>query len=228
MKEQFSAPIASITVDCVIFGFRNDALEVLLVKRSSEPESGTWALPGGFMEKDETVEIAAERVLQLMTGVSDIFMRQTGVFSAIDRHPIDRVITVGFMALINPDKFSLQSREHASEAKWFTAADVSNLPFDHADIVKQSLQQLRSEIRYQPVGFELLPERFTLRELQLLYEAIAGETLDRRNFRRKIKAMDMLVELKEKRTGAHKSADLFRFDQKKYDQLVAKGFAFQL
>lgn len=228
MKEQFSAPIASITVDCVIFGFRDNGLEILLVKRSSEPETGKWALPGGFIEKDETVEQGAERVLQMMAGLSDIFMRQTGVFSAVDRHPMGRVITIGFMALINPSHFSLSSKEHASEAKWYAINDLPLLPFDHQKILDQSLEQLRNEVKFQPVGFELLPEKFTMRELQLLYEAIAGSALDRRNFRRKIKAMDMLVELKEKRSGAHKSADLFRFDQKKYDQLVANGFAFQL
>lgn len=228
MKLQYYKPIASITVDCVIFGFNEDKLKILAIKRSSKPESGKWALPGGFMEKGESLEQAADRVLEMLTGVEGIYMEQIQAFSNVKRHPEGRVVTIGFFALINPENFELKPSKHASEAEWFELDDMPTLAFDHEDIFDAGLSMLRREIKLRPIGFELLPTKFTLTDLQKLYEAIIEGDLDRRNFRRKIKAMGFLKELKEKRKGAHVGATLYKFDARKYKKLVKDGFSFSI
>jgi 8-oxo-dGTP diphosphatase len=222
---QYQPPIASITVDCVLFGFNEGKLKVLLIKRASDPEAGKCALPGGFMEKEETLESAAQRVLEMLTGVSDVFMQQLKVFSALDRHPFERVITVAYYALVNPDNYPLKPSWHASEAYWWELDKLPALSFDHKEIVKTAIQTLKKDIQVKPLGFELLPQKFTLRELQDLYEAILGNQLDRRNFRRKLKALAILKELDEVKKGAHRDASLYSFNKKAYDKLVKEGYA---
>lgn len=222
---QYHPPIASITVDCVIFGFNEGKLKVLLIKRASDPEAGKWALPGGFMEPEETLETAAQRVLEMLTGVSDIYMQQLKVFSAPDRHPSARVITVAYYALVNPDNYPLKPSWHASEARWCELDRLPSLGFDHKEILNTAAQTLKKDIQVKPLGFELLPKKFTLRELQDLYESILGNKLDRRNFRRKLKALAILDELKEVKKGAHRDASLYSFNKKAYNKLVKEGYA---
>jgi 8-oxo-dGTP diphosphatase len=224
MTLQYNPPIASVTVDCVLFGFKAGQLKVLLIKRASEPEAGKWALPGGFIEKEETAEAAAQRVLEMLTGVSDVFMQQLKVFSGLKRNPVARVITVSFYALINPDNYPLNPSWHASEAFWYELDKIPTLGFDHNEILDTAINTLRKDIQIKPIGFELLPPKFTLKELQDLYEAILLKKLDRRNFRRKIKVLDILKELKEVKKGAHKDATLYSFDKEAYDRLMAEGY----
>ncbi|MCX6181796.1 MAG: NUDIX domain-containing protein, partial [Bacteroidetes bacterium] len=221
---QFNPPLASITVDCVLFGFIEGELNVLLIKRGSEPELGKWALPGGFMEKDEDVDLAAARVLELLTGVKDVFMQQFHVFGKPNRHPLARVVTVGYYALIDANHQKLKPSWHASETAWVNISKMPKLAFDHMEIFESALKTLQKELNISPIVFELLPTKFTLRELQNLFEIILGKTLDRRNFRRRLKIMDILVELDEVRPGAHVGATLFKFDKKKYKALEAEGF----
>jgi 8-oxo-dGTP diphosphatase len=228
MRVQFLEPVASITVDCVIFGFDGKKLEVLLIKRGSDPEAGKWALPGGFMEKFENLDQAAERVLENLTGVTNVYVEQFQTFGRIDRHPLARVVTVGYYALIDSTHQQLKPSWHASETQWFEIHDLPKLGFDHKEIFEAALKTLKRELTIRPIGFELLPKKFTLTDLQNLYEIILGENLDRRNFRRKIKSMGILTELKEVRPGAHIGATLYKFDKKQYNSLKSKGFDFKL
>ena len=225
MNLQYQPPIASITVDCVLFGFNEGKLKVLLIKRASDPEAGKWALPGGFMEPSETLETAAQRVLEMLTGVSDVFMQQLKVFSDLDRHPSARVITVAHYALVNPDNYPLKPSWHASEAYWCELDRLPVLGFDHKEILETAEKTLKKDIQVKPLGFELLPQKFTLKELQDLYEAILGNKLDRRNFRRKLKSLAILKELDEVKKGAHRDASLYSFNKKAYDKLVKEGYA---
>jgi 8-oxo-dGTP diphosphatase len=228
MKLQYVSPVASITVDCVIFGFDGKKIEILLIKRGSEPEMGKWALPGGFIEKEETLDDAATRVLSLLTGMSTIYMEQFHTFGSLNRHPLGRVITVAYYALVDSTNYKLQPSWHASETEWFDIAEIPKLGFDHKEIVTTALKTLKKEISIRPIGFELLPSKFTLTDLQNLYEVILGQSLDRRNFRRKLKAMDILIELDEMRPGAHIGATLYKFNKKRYTSLVSEGFDFRL
>ena len=178
---QYNPPLASITVDCVLFGFNEGKLKVLLIKRSSDPEMGKWALPGGYLEKDETLEKTAQRVLEMLTGLSNIYMEQLKSFSALDRNPLARVITMAYYALVNPANYPLKPSWHASEAYWCELDRLPNLGFDHKKILDTAISFLKKGIQVKPVGFELLPLKFTLKELQDLYEAILGKKMDRRN-----------------------------------------------
>jgi 8-oxo-dGTP diphosphatase len=224
MNVQFKPPVASITVDCVIFGFNEKKLQVLLIKRSSVPEKGKWALPGGFMELNETSDQAANRVLEQLTGVTNIYMDQVRLYSGVKRHPMARVVTIGYYALINPALYNLKPNIHASDARWFDLDEVPEFPFDHAEIFRDALAFLKRDIRLKPIGFKLLPKKFTLSELQELYEAILDESLDRRNFRKKIKNLDILKELDEVRKGRHKDAFLYKFDKAAYEKFLKRGF----
>lgn len=225
MQVQYSNPVASITTDCVIFGFKENRLNVLLIKRAFDPEKDKWSLPGGFMEKEESLENCAQRILHKLTGVSDIYLEQFQVFSKIDRHPIDRVITAGFYALVNPEKYPLNPSWFASEAYWCEVDRMPSLAFDHQEIFEKALNKLKINVRIQPIGFELLSEKFTMKELQNLYEAILNRPLDRRNFRKKIKTLGILIELNEFKKGAHKDAMLYRFVPEAYKKLEEDGFA---
>ncbi|MFM7021954.1 MAG: NUDIX hydrolase [Flavobacteriales bacterium] len=228
MKVQFNEPVASITVDCVLFGFIDGKLNVLLIKRSSDPESGKWALPGGFLEKGEAIDDAAERVLELLTGVNNVFMQQFHTFGNPSRHPIARVVTVGYYALIDAGHHQLKPSWHASETAWFDINEMPKLAFDHNEIFNGALKTLQKELNITPLIFELLPAKFTLSDLQSLFEIILGKTMDRRNFRRRLKTMDILTELDEVRPGAHVGATLFKFNKKRYKELEAEGFDFSL
>lgn len=221
--------IKNISIDCVVFGFENNNLEVLLIKRKRNPEKGSWALPGGFVLKSETLDEAAVRILEETSNVKNIYLEQVHTFSEIDRFPTRRVITVNYFALINPEKHFLKPGVDTTDVLWKKVNEKEKLPFDHDRILMKSLNQLKQRIRYKPIGFELLPKKFSLTQLQSLYECILNEKLDKRNFRKKILSLNMLIPLEEHQKGvSHRAARLYRFDSKAYKMLKKKGFDFQL
>ncbi len=215
-------------VDCIIFGFDEEDLKILLIKRDFEPEKGKWSLMGGFMKKDETFDEAANRVLYKLTGFKDIYMEQLYAFGKVDRDPVERTISVAYYALINIKNHDKELIEKYS-AKWFTISKAPKLIFDHNKMVKRAILRLRRRTSTNPVGFDLLPEKFTMRQLQKLYEAILDDKLDKRNFVNKINAMDVLIKLDEKDMNtSRKGSYLYKFDKEKYGEKVMDGFAFKL
>jgi len=229
MPFTYPYPRAALTVDCVVFGFDEGALKVLLIRRGIEPFKNRWALPGGFVHPDETLDAAARRELQEETGLRDVYQEQLYTFGEIERDPRERVISVAYFALVRRADHLPAAATDAAEAAWFEVENVPALSFDHAVILKMALERLRGKIRWQPIGFELLPKKFTLSQFQALYEAILGRELDKRNFRKKLLALDLLLALEETTTaGSRRPAQLFRFDQRKYKTLTRKGFIFDL
>ena len=221
--------IKNLSVDCVVFGFENNNLEVLLIKRKRNPEKGNWALPGGFALHSETLDQAAVRILEETSNVKNIYLEQVHAFSEIDRFPNRRVITVAYFALVNPEKHSIKPGIDTTDVKWHNVKDKIDFPFDHQKIFKSALRQLRQRVRYKPIGFELLPKKFSLSQLQSLYECILGQPLDKRNFRKKILGLKMLIQLDDYQKGvAHRAARLYKFDSKAYTVLKKQGFNFQL
>ncbi|WP_193212409.1 NUDIX hydrolase [Luteolibacter marinus] len=228
MAYQYEYPRPALTVDCVVFGFDGDGLQVLLIRRGIEPFLGAWALPGGFVHMDEDLPEAARRELEEETGLHDVFLEQLATFGTPGRDPRGRVVSVAYVALVRPDQHPATGDTDASEAAWFPCGELPGLAFDHPLILEAALERLRGKIRYQPVGFELLPKRFTLSQIQALYEAILGRPIDKRNFRKKLLAFDFLVPLEEFTSGSHRPARLHRFDRRKYEALVRRGFLFEL
>ncbi|MCU0424847.1 MAG: NUDIX hydrolase [Candidatus Kapabacteria bacterium] len=233
MSYSYNHPRPALAVDCVIFGFdhREEApeLHTLCIKRNIEPFKGKWALPGGFMRMNETLDEAAARELKEETGVEKVYIEQLYTFSAPDRDPRERVVAVAYFALVNLEKHSLSAGTDADAAQWFSVSKLPPLAFDHKTIVKTALERLRGKVRYQPVGFELLPDEFTLSELQALYETILERTFDKRNFRKKIDNYGLLVETGGMRRGKpNRAAKLYRFDSKRYKALEKHGFIFEL
>ena len=225
----YKYPRPALTTDCVIFGFDGQKLKVLLIERGHEPYKGKWALPGGFVQMDETTEEGAKRELKEETGLQNVFIEQLYTFSNVNRDPRGRVISVAYYALINLSDHTLKAGDDAKKTKWFSIDEIPPLAFDHEKIFKSALLRLKAKIRYQPVGFELLAEKFTLTELQHLYEAILETKLDKRNFRKKIKKMNLLIELDEKQKNVqHKAANYYKFDKQKYIELQNKGFNFEI
>jgi 8-oxo-dGTP diphosphatase len=229
MKFTYDFPRPSVTVDCVVFGFDEGDLKVLLVKRDLEPYRGKWALPGGFVHEDESLDEAARRELREETGIEKLYLEQLYTFGDIGRDPRGRVVTVAYYALVKLADHRVKAATDASSAAWFPVADVPRLAFDHEKILDVALARLKAKVRYQPIGFELLPVKFALSELQHLYEVILETPLDKRNFRKKILGAELLVELDEiQQDVAHRAARLYKFDDRKYRQLVKRGFNFEL
>ena len=219
----------ALAVDCVVFGLDDGELKVLLIQRALEPFEGRWALPGGFVHVDEDLETAARRELEEETGITKVFLEQLYTFGEVDRDPRDRVVSVAYFALVKLSDHRIQAATDAKDAAWFAAADLPTLAFDHAEIVATALTRLKGKVRYQPIGFELLPAKFTLSQLQRLYEVVLETPLDKRNFRKKILSMDLLEETDEiEQDVAHRAARLYRFDRQKYRELTRKGFNFEL
>jgi len=214
------------TVDIVIFTLREGSLQVLLVKRGVPPFEGQYAIPGGFIRGDESLEEAALRELHEETGMRNVFLEQLYTFGDPKRDPRGRVITVAYYALIASDKLSLVAGADAAEAQWFPASGVPPLAFDHKSILDYALERLRNKLEYTTVGFQLLPEKFTLGELQSVYEAILGRPLDKRNFRRKLALLGILKPLREWQRTGRKPAQLFRFAVARFEKLKDKGILF--
>ena len=228
-KHTYEFPRPMVTVDCVVFGLDERELKILLVQRGVEPFKGRWALPGGFVKPDEGLEEAARRELKEEAGVSHLFLEQLYTFGGPGRDPRGRVITVAYFALVKLSEHRVRATTDAREAAWFSVWGTPKLAFDHEEIVRLALQRLQGKVRYQPIGFELLPPRFTLTQLQQLYETVLERALDKRNFRKKILSMELLVETDEvEQDVAHRAARLYRFDRRRYDQLEKQGFNFEL
>jgi 8-oxo-dGTP diphosphatase len=230
MAYTYDYPRPALTVDCVIFGLDESLrLKVLLIQRGHDPFKDCWALPGGFVDMDEPLDEAAARELEEETGVKGLFIEQLYTFGTLKRDPRGRVVTVVYYSLVNLTKYKIEPHSDAKAVKWFPIDELPALAFDHADIMKVAIERLRGKVRYQPVGFELLPETFTLTQLQKLYESILGlKELNKRNFRTKILKMDILKEDSILRGVAHRPAQLYRFDKKRYEEYVEKGFNFEL
>ena len=228
--------LPQISVDCVIFGFHNDQLKVLLLKWK---DHGNWCVPGGFVKKEESLDDSAERVLKERTGLGNIFLRQFLAFGDPKREKgkkpfkiiggskswlMERFITIGYWALVEFSKVKPHPDWLSEECRWWDIHEVPKLIYDHNIIVTKALDALRHSLNDHPVGYNLLPEKFTMPELQRLYETILDTPLDRRNFQKKMLALDILERLQERKTGgAHKAPFLYRFDKKKYEKAMKKG-----
>lgn len=224
---EFARP--ALTVDIVVFALDESDLQVMLVQRDLPPFEGQWALPGGFVRVEETLEEAARRELVEETGLKDIYLEQLYTFGAVERDPRERVVTVAYYALVNLEGHDVRASTDARNAAWFPLSDLPELAFDHQNILDMAHERLRGKVRYQPIGFELLPDRFTLRQLQHLYEVILDRELDKRNFRKKVLAMEIVKETKEiEKDVAHRAARLYRFDKRTYDRLTKQGFNFEI
>lgn len=227
----YKYPRPSVTTDCVVFGalIEHRTLQVLLIKRAGEPFKGCWALPGGFVDMGEDLETSARRELHEETGAEVDYLEQLYTFGAPERDPRGRVITVAYYALVRP--MTVQAASDASAASWWAlkhALDDIELAFDHRAILETAVARLRAKVCYEPIGFNLLPQHFTLRELRALYEMILGRKIDKRNFRRKILDMGILVEAGKQTDTSHRPAMLYRFDKKTYDKAVKRGLVFEI
>ncbi len=229
MTYTYEFPRPNLTVDCVVFGLDEEDLKVMLIRRNLSPFKGRWALPGGFVRMDETLDEAARRELREETGIEKVYLEQLYTFGDMDRDPRERVVTVAYYALVKLGFHKIKAATDAAKAAWFSIDDMPELAFDHQRIVETALSRLKGKVRYEPIGFELLPKKFTLTKLQKFYEIILDKKLDKRNFRRKINMMRLLVPLDEvEEDVAYRAARLYRFDEKKYVQLKKKGFLFEL
>jgi len=231
MAYTYEYPRPALTVDCVVFGLDEEDLKVLLVQRDLPPFKDRWALPGGFVRMEESVDDAARRELREETGLklNDLYLEQLYTFGDTCRDPRGRVVSVAYYALVNLADHSVQAATDARDAAWFSVSDTPSLAFDHDQILAAALERLKGKVRYQPIGFELLPPKFTLSQLQRLYETVLERQLDKRNFRKKILSMGVLVETDEvQQDVAHRAARLYRFDEDKYRRLRKKGFNFEI
>jgi len=227
VKSDHSA-MNAITIDCVIFGFDKGSLEVLLVQHGEGISKGKWGLPGGWINKKESTDDAAHRLLNELTALDHIYLEQLKAFGNPDRFPLRRVITIGYYALIKREDYNIKAGFTASDAKWYKINEIPDLIYDHNEILAYSLKHLRNRVKQTPIGFNLLPEKFTLLQLMHLYEEILGIEMDKSNFRRKILHMKLLVALDEKQQDvSHRAAKLYKFDSEIYKKLTEKGFNFE-
>ena len=242
MAKQIQGLNPNVSADCVIFGFDFEKLNVLIIRRSmGVANKGTrMALPGDLIYDTEDLDMAASRILRELTGLTNIFMEQVAAFGNPDRiktpqdqkwlksiraQPEARVITVGYYSLVKMEDCSLHASSFAQSAEWIAVDEIKELAFDHMEILQAALRKLREKIRIQPIGFNLLPEKFTLGQLHKLYEAILEKKIDKRNFRRKILKLDILTNLEEKQKGvAHKPSKFVKFNERKYNRLTETGF----
>lgn len=221
--------IDPLSVDCVVFGFENSELSVLLIQHADGISAGSWGLPGGWIQYNESIDFSAHRVLKDLTGLEDIFLEQLRAFGEVDRYPVNRVITIAFVALIRTGNYIPTPGSNAASASWYPITDTPNLMYDHEHILAEAHQHLKIRVKNEPIGFNLLDEQFTLLDLQHLYESILQVKLDKSNFRRKIMKMNLLKPSSEKQTGVnHRAARLYRFDPDRYHELCKKGFVFEI
>jgi len=229
MAYSYEYPRPALTVDCVVFGVDEGALKILLIERGEDPFKGCWALPGGFVRMDETLDAAAARELKEETNVGKVYLEQLYTFGAPKRDPRGRVVTVAYYGLVNRVEHQPQAATDASAAAWYSAAKLPKLAFDHKEIVSLAIERLRAKVRYAPIGFELLPSKFSLTQLQRLYETVLDRELDKRNFRKKVLGLEILIDTGEtEKNVPRRAAQLYRFDRKKYRQLTRDGFNFEI
>lgn len=215
--------LSHFTVDCVIYTFNEGHLQVLLTERNEYPYKGWWSIPGFFVEKDEEMEEAVKRISYENTGLKDIYLEQLAAFAGIKRHPEGRILTVAYVALVRYENVKNKVKpitSYMKQAKWFAVNELPDLAFDHKDIIALSIQKLKKNLSYSLAPFELLPEKFTLTQLQQVYEALMGEQLDKRNFRKKMNKLGYLKELDEFQTGvSYRAARLHKLDKRKFQKL---------
>ena len=224
---QYARP--ALTTDCVVFGLDDDDLKILLIQRALPPFENEWALPGGFIQVGEDIDTCARRELEEETGLKNIFLEQLATIGTPDRDPREHVVTVAYFALVNLIEHPPTAATDARNAAWFSFDDLPALAFDHDKILKLARERLRGKVRYQPIGFELLPAKFTLTQLQHLYELILEEPLDKRNFRKKVSKLGILAETNEvEQDVARRAARLYRFDRSRYLELQKQGINFEL
>ncbi len=231
MAHSYEFPRPGLTVDAVVFGvdLEQRDLQVLLVRRRLEPFAGTWALPGGYVHEGEGLEAAVRRELGEETGVTELYLEQLYTFGEPGRDPRGHVVTVAYYGLVKLLEQHLAAATDAADVGWFALDDTPSLAFDHAAILALAQERLRSKVRWRPVGFELLPERFTLGQLQRLYEILLEREVDKRNFRKKILSMDILLDTGEvEKDVAHRAARLYRFDPETYRRRESEGFDFEI
>jgi len=230
VKNQYYSehPKFHVALDCIIFGFDKGELKLLIHKRRFEPAQGQWSLFGGFLQEQESLEDAANRILQELTGLEEIYMEELQTYGEMGRDPAGRVISVAYYALIPAHKYSEEySKQYG--ATWVSLKELPGLIMDHDSMVEIGLRRLKRRAATQPIGFELLSKEFTIPQLQALYEAIYQSKLDKRNFRKKILSMGVLIKLEEKdKTSSRKGAFLYRFDKRKYRKLVDAGYNFTI
>jgi len=221
-------PTFHVAVDSIIFGFDQGELKLLIHKRQFEPARGEWSLFGGFVQQDESLDEAASRILHELTGLENIYMEELKTYGEVDRDPAGRVISVAYYALIPASEYTEAGNSNTG-ATWVSITDLPALIMDHKLMVEKGLRRLKRRASSQPIGFELLPGEFTMPQLQALYEAIYREELDKRNFRKKILAMDVLIKLDTKdKSSSRKGAFLYRFDKHKYQKLLEGGDNFTI
>lgn len=217
-----------VAVDSIVFGFDGEDLKILLIKRKIEPLKGEWSLMGGFVQEKQSIDQAAEIVLKNLTGLDNVYLEQLSTFGEEQRDPIDRVISVAYYALIKLNEYDRQV-VHNNGGEWFSISNYPKLILDHEEMVQTAIGKLRRKCRTQPIGFELLPEKFTIPQLQSLYEAIWMQKLDKRNFRKKFLSMNLLDKLEEKdKENSKKGAFFYKFNKEKYEQLTSRGFIFEI
>ena len=222
-KYCYKYPHPAVTTDCVIFGFDGSELQVLLIERGIEPFKGKWAFPGGFLNMDETAQEGALRELKEETGLENAYIEQFNTYSDPGRDPRERVITIAHYALVRIQE--VKGGDDAAKAQWFPIDEVPQLAFDHDKILRDAMRKLRERIHFEPIGFELLPEKFTMRDLQILYESILGVKFDRRNFAKKMMHYELLNQLDETvRPTAKRDALLYSFNKENYELFKEKGF----
>lgn len=218
------------SIDCVIFGFEAGELKILLIERNEEPFKDWLALPGYFVEQNESIDDGARRILYELTGLRNLPIKQLHTFGEVNRHPQGRVITVAYLALIRimGQKELIPITHYAKKAIWHPVKDLPKLAFDHTEIFQTAFRRIRKRLNYQPIAFDLLPEKFTLTQLQSLYEIILDKKLDKRNFRKKMLSYGFLKELSEKQKGvSYRAAKLYKFDRRKYNKIFQAELAME-
>jgi 8-oxo-dGTP diphosphatase len=218
-----------LSVDAVVFGYEAGSVSVLLIKRKFEPYAGSWALPGGFIKSDESLETAVQRELLEETGVKINYLEQLYTFGDLERDPRGRVISVAYFGLVRPDVFELSADTDAEEVRWFDIDNLPTLAFDHQQILEVAIKRLQGKITYEPIGFELLNNEFPFSDLEQLYSTLLGRSVDRRNFRKKIASLNVLDELDKKISkGSGRPASLFSFNKERYFKLKKEGIIFDI
>lgn len=219
----------SFSIDCVIFGFKNGQINVLMIKRSMEPYLNHWAIPGDLVYPDEDLSVAASRILTELTNLSDLDLHQAQTFGNPNRHPQGRVITTAYFALIRIADFKIEASSFAEEVKWVPIHEVPNLAFDHNLILDSTYELLKQKLSYEPICFDLLPEKFTLNQMQQLFEYVNESEMDKANFRKKIRPIPLIALGEKQKNVKHRPAKLFSFDSDKYSEISDEdGYQFKI
>ena len=222
LKYHYKYPHPSVTTDCVVFGYDGLRLNVLLIERGADPFKGHWAFPGGFLNIDESAQQGAKRELFEETGLREAYLRQFHTFSAVNRDPRERVISIAYYALVRISE--VKGGYDAAKAQWFPLDSVPPLAFDHDMMLRMAIKELRRQIHFEPIGIELLPEKFTMTQLRHLYEAILNKKCNHRHFSTEMLKTGLLTQLNETKAANNKATSLYKFNREKYNQMIKNGF----